>query len=233
MKYKFLKAVFLILLGVLILLYPPEQLVEFLGMWALSTLSCILAYGLGSIPFGLILAKLFLKQDIRETGSGNIGTTNVLRTGHKGLAVATLLLDAGKGALAVWYLPDYLSVLSFPESGFVIGGLTLLGHIFPVWLNGKGGKGVATTLGILLILSWPIALLALGTWIAVAITTRYSSLAALVAATLTPLYAYAFTDQSYVIFAIFIGAILFYCHRRNIKNLIKGTETKIGQRKTE
>ena len=229
MKYKLTKAVLLILLGVLIVIYSPEQLIEFLGMWALSALSCILAYGLGSIPFGLILSKLVLKQDIRKIGSGNIGTTNVLRTGHKGLALTTLLLDVGKGAFAVWYLPAYLSVLGYPEASCVVGGLTLLGHTFPVWLDGKGGKGVATTIGILLVLSWPVALMTFGTWVAVALTTRYSSLAALVAATLTPLYAYAFTNQTYVVFTVFIGIILFYCHRTNIKNLIRGTETKIGK----
>ncbi len=156
----------------------------------------------------------------------------MLRTGNKAIAIATLILDIGKSALAVWYLPAFFPILNFPESGFVIGGLTLLGHIFPIWLDGKGGKGVATTLGILLILSWPVALLALGTWIAVAVTTRYSSLAALVAALLTPFYAYAFTESSYAIFTVCTGIILFYSHRRNIKNLIKGTETKIGQSNT-
>ncbi|MEN8236717.1 MAG: glycerol-3-phosphate 1-O-acyltransferase PlsY [Pseudomonadota bacterium] len=229
MNYKLIKALLLALLGMLLLLYTPEQLIQFLGAWSLSALSCLVAYGLGSVPFGLILTKLFLRQDIRETGSGNIGTTNVLRTGHKGLASVTLFLDAGKGAFAVWYLPAFLPVISFPYSGFIIGGLALLGHILPIWLGGKGGKGVATTFGILLILAWPVALLALVTWIVIALTTRYSSLAALIAAILTPLYAYAFADQVYVIFTIFIGAILFYCHRGNIKNLIQGTETKIGR----
>lgn len=192
-------------------------------------LSAVIGYVLGSIPFGLILTKLGGYGDIRSIGSGNIGATNVLRTGNKKLAIATLLLDALKGAIAI-----IVTHFIFPTGIFIAGFFALLGHIFPVWLKFKGGKGVATGLGILLTLSWPTGLAAAGTWLFMAFTFRYSSLSALVAVALSPLFAFLFTHNTQItILCAMMGAIIIAKHHSNIKRLLRGEEPKIGKKKTE
>jgi glycerol-3-phosphate acyltransferase PlsY len=183
-----------------------------------------LGYLLGAIPFGLVLTRAAGLDDIRKVGSGNIGATNVLRTGRKGLAAATLLLDALKGAVAV-----LAAGRLFGESAAVAAGSgAFLGHIFPVWLAFKGGKGVATYLGVLTGLYWPVALVFCGLWLAVAFVTRYSSLAALAASAATPFVLWAFGRAE---LALVIGALtvlLFAKHSANIKRLLAGQEGKIG-----
>jgi acyl phosphate:glycerol-3-phosphate acyltransferase len=188
-------------------------------------------YLCGSIPFGLILTRLAGTQDIRSIGSGNIGATNVLRTGRKGLAAATLLGDALKGTLAVlivyWYYGReyqyFAHELAIPAA---LGAF--LGHLFPIWLKFKGGKGVATYIGIVLALAWPVAITFCVIWLAVAALTRYSSLAALVASAATPpaLWLLGYRPEA-VLFAL-LTVMLWIMHRANISRLINGTEGKIG-----
>jgi glycerol-3-phosphate acyltransferase PlsY len=183
-----------------------------------------LGYLLGAIPFGLVLTRAAGLDDIRKVGSGNIGATNVLRTGHKGLAAATLLLDALKGAVAV-----LAAGRLFGETGAIAAGAgAFLGHIFPVWLAFKGGKGVATYLGVLAGLYWPVALAFCGIWLAVAFVTRYSSLAALAASAATPfiLWALGRLELAFVIGALTV--LLIGKHSANIKRLLAGQEGKIG-----
>ena len=182
-----------------------------------------LAYLLGSIPFGLVLTRLAGLGDIRQIGSGNIGATNVLRTGHKGLAAATLLLDLGKGILAV-----ELGALFGPDMAVITAGGVVIGHMFPIWLRFAGGKGVATAGGVMIALSWKLGLSAAATWLVMAAVFRYSSLAALVAAILAPLYAWLFTDdpQRTEIVGLIVLLIL-YRHRANIARLLRGEESKI------
>lgn len=196
------------------------------------TLLLVLAIGylLGSIPFGLVLTRLAGTQDIRTIGSGNIGATNVLRTGNKGLAAATLLLDALKGTAAVW-----IGLwLAGGHGGAIAGFAAFLGHIFPVWLKFKGGKGVATYLGVLLGFFWPAFLLFVAVWLAMAYFTRYSSLAALVASAVVPLAAFLMPGDRlpWFVFGYFeiMAAILWWRHAENIKRLRAGTEGKIGQK---
>jgi glycerol-3-phosphate acyltransferase PlsY len=200
----------------------------------LPAYAAALAFGYlcGSIPFGLILTRLAGTQDIRSIGSGNIGATNVLRTGRKGLAAATLLGDALKGTVAVlavyWYYGReyqyFADELAIPAA---LGAL--LGHLFPVWLGFKGGKGVATYIGILLALAWPVGLAFCLIWLAVAALTRYSSLAALIASALTPFGVWMVgTLPQAVLFAL-LTALLWIMHRGNISRLINGTEGKIGK----
>ena len=183
-----------------------------------------LAYLLGSIPFGLILTRLFGAGDLRKIGSGNIGATNVLRTGRKGLAVATLILDGGKGAVAVG-LADYFAG---PEAAVIAAGASVLGHLFPVWLRFKGGKGVATTLGVLLAIAWPVGVVACLVWLLIAFTLRYSSLAALVAIGISPLVAWGLADEARAILALLLAVLVFLRHHENIRRLSTGTESKIN-----
>jgi glycerol-3-phosphate acyltransferase PlsY len=192
-------------------------------------LGFVLAYLLGSVPFGLVLTKAAGLGDIRRIGSGNIGATNVLRTGKKGLALATMLLDVGKGAAAV-----LIGGAWSPEMALVGAAGSLIGHLFPVWLEFKGGKGVATAGGILLALSWPVGLLAVATWLAVAVVTRYSSLAALSACVLAPLYAWALADGRRALLICAIAVVVVSRHHENIRRLLKGTESKIdlGKKQT-
>jgi len=189
-------------------------------------------YLCGSIPFGLILTRLAGTQDIRSIGSGNIGATNVLRTGHKGLAAATLIGDALKGTVAV------LAVYWYYGSGFEYFGHELalpaalgafLGHLFPIWLGFKGGKGVATYIGILIGLAWPVAIAFCVIWLAVAAASRYSSLAGLVASAVTPfvLWALGYVPEAWLVGALTV--LLWIMHRANIARLINGTEGKIGK----
>jgi acyl phosphate:glycerol-3-phosphate acyltransferase len=181
------------------------------------------AYALGSVPFGLLLTRAAGLGDIRGIGSGNIGATNVLRTGNKKLAAATLLLDMLKGTAAV-----LIAGVFGPFYAIAAGFGAFIGHLYPVWLKFKGGKGVATYLGVLAGLAWQGALVFAGVWLAIAFLFRYSSLAALIAAAVTPgaLYLMGFPELSAVFSALSINVIL--KHRANIARLIAGTETKIG-----
>jgi glycerol-3-phosphate acyltransferase PlsY len=186
----------------------------------------VLGYLLGSIPFGLILTKLAGTQDLRSIGSGNIGATNVLRTGRKGLAAATLLLDMLKGTAAVVIAGS----LGGPNAAMLAGLGAFLGHLFPAWLSFKGGKGVAVYIGVLIGLFWPAAVLFCALWLATAVVTRYSSLSALVASFVTPIFLWWFGHAALAsLFAVLTG-LLFYMHRENIGRLRAGTEGKIGQK---
>jgi acyl phosphate:glycerol-3-phosphate acyltransferase len=189
-------------------------------------LAFILGYLLGSIPFGLILTSLAGTQDLRSIGSGNIGATNVLRTGRKGLAAATLLLDMLKGTAAV-VISGYFGG---PDAAMLAGLGAFLGHIFPIWLKFKGGKGVAVYIGILLGLFWPAALAFCAIWLAVAFASRYSSLSALVASLVTPLLLWWFGHLALAALFAVLTLLLFYMHRENIKRLMAGTEGRIGQK---
>lgn len=183
-----------------------------------------LGYALGSIPFGLLLTRLAGLGDVRQIGSGNIGATNVLRTGRKGLAAATLLLDAAKGAAAV-----LIAHAAFGSTAATVAGFgALLGHIFPVWLKFKGGKGVATFLGVLIALAWQLAAIFAIIWLAVAATTRISSLAALVATVAVPVAACVLGYNEIAIVSALMAAIILIKHRGNIRRLLAGEEPKIG-----
>ncbi len=193
-------------------------------------------YLIGSIPFGLILTKLFLKKDVREIGSGNIGATNVLRTGNKTLAAITLLLDLLKGVLAVYmYLgaEEYFFGENFDPFPISAGLFAIIGHCFPIWLNFKGGKGVATTFGVLFTAVPWAGFLAAVTWGIVAGFSRYSSLAALSAVVLTPLFSFIYYGIGPTIFTILIAVLVIWRHKENIQRLTAGTESKIGARKKE
>ncbi|MDA8230512.1 MAG: glycerol-3-phosphate 1-O-acyltransferase PlsY [Magnetospirillum sp.] len=184
-------------------------------------------YLLGSIPFGLVLTRLAGLGDIRAIGSGNIGATNVLRTGHKGLALATLLLDGGKGAIAALLA----LALAGRDAALAAGFAAVLGHNFPVWLRFKGGKGVATTLGTLIAAAWPVGLAACATWLAVAALFRISSLAALVALVLSPAYAWVLAGRETALMAAGLAVLGVIRHQANIRRLLKGQEPRIGKKK--
>ncbi len=185
----------------------------------------VFGYLLGSIPFGLILTRMAGLGDVRSIGSGNIGATNVLRTGNKKLAAATLLLDMLKGTAAV-----LIAGIAGPEAAIAAGLGAFLGHIFPVWLNFKGGKGVATYLGVLLGLFWQGALIFAAAWLIVAYATRYSSLAALVAAVIVPIALYFSGVHQIAALFLVLTIIVFIKHRANIQRLVSGTEGKIGSK---
>jgi glycerol-3-phosphate acyltransferase PlsY len=190
-----------------------------------AALALALGYLLGSIPFGVLLTRLAGVGDLRAVGSGNIGATNVLRTGRKGLAAATLVLDALKATAAV-----VLGAALFgPTAGLAAAAGAILGHLYPVWLGFRGGKGVATFLGGLIGLAWPAALAFAVVWLAVAGLTRYSSAGALAATVVSPLVAWAIglPEVGYV-FAL-LAALVWFKHSANIRRLLAGTETKIGQ----
>jgi glycerol-3-phosphate acyltransferase PlsY len=189
-------------------------------------LSFVLGYLLGSIPFGLILTKLAGTQDLRSIGSGNIGATNVLRTGRKELAAATLLLDMLKGTVAVVIAGHF----GGPNAAMLAALGAFLGHLFPVWLSFKGGKGVAVYIGVLIGLYWPAALAFCVIWLATAIISRYSSLSALVASVVTPIFLWWFDHAALAALFALLTLLLFYMHRENIRRLRAGTEGKIGQK---
>jgi glycerol-3-phosphate acyltransferase PlsY len=186
----------------------------------------ILGYLLGSIPFGLLLTKLAGTQDLRSIGSGNIGATNVLRTGRKGLAAATLLCDMLKGTVAV-LIANYLGGFN---AAMLAGLGAFLGHLFPVWLNFKGGKGVAVYIGVLIAMFPPAAAVFCVLWLATAATSRYSSLAALVASFVTPIFLWWFGHLALASLFAVLTMLLFYMHRENIKRLQAGTEGRIGEK---
>jgi glycerol-3-phosphate acyltransferase PlsY len=186
----------------------------------------ILGYLLGSIPFGLVLTKLAGTQDLRSIGSGNIGATNVLRTGRKGLAAATLICDALKGTVAV-LIANYLG--GFNAAMLAALG-AFLGHLFPVWLKFKGGKGVAVYIGVLIAMFPRAALVFCVLWAAVAATSRYSSLSALVAGFVTPIFLWWFGQPELASLFAVLTLLLFYMHRENIKRLQAGTEGRIGEK---
>ncbi len=193
----------------------------------LPTLALALLFGYfcGSIPFGLLLTKFFGAGDIRAIGSGNIGATNVLRTGRKGLAAATLLLDALKGTAAV-----AIAGLFGPAAAIVAGFGAFIGHIFPAWLKFRGGKGVATFLGVALGLDWRLALVFALVWLASAFVTRFSSLSALLASFATPAAAFVISAPEIATLLVVMTAILWWTHRENIGRLIAGAESRIGQK---
>lgn len=191
-------------------------------------LALAFGYLLGSIPFGVLVTRLLGLGDLRSIGSGNIGATNVLRTGNKGAAAATLLLDGGKGAVAVLLARHVAG-----ESAAMLAALgAFLGHLYPVWLGFRGGKGVATFLGVMLALAWPVGIAACLTWLGVALTMRISSLAALVAAAATPLWLLVLGPRGAMVWlAIALAALVFLRHAANIRRLMDGTEPRIGKGK--
>jgi glycerol-3-phosphate acyltransferase PlsY len=180
-------------------------------------------YLFGSIPFGLLLTRVAGLGDIRSIGSGNIGATNVLRTGNKGLAAATLLLDAAKGAFAV----GLFRYLGPPDAALWAGLGAVIGHLFPVWLGFKGGKGVATSLGVLLVAAWPVGVTACVVWLAVAAIARMSSLASLVALAVTPVAALFLAEGKIAWLSLAIALLVIARHQENIRRLLAGTEPKI------
>jgi acyl phosphate:glycerol-3-phosphate acyltransferase len=191
-----------------------------LGLWAL------IGYLLGSVPFGIIITRALSLGDLRQIGSGNIGATNVLRTGNKGAALATLLLDGAKGAVAVLIARAFA-----PEDAVQVAGLAaFFGHCFPVWLGFRGGKGVATFLGLMLALAWPVGLAACATWAVVAALFRYSSLAALMAAGFSPLWAMLLGRGEVIVVGLILAILIYVRHAGNIRRLAAKTEPKIGQR---
>ena len=183
-------------------------------------------YLLGSIPFGLLLTRMAGTQDIRSIGSGSIGATNVLRTGRKGLAAGTLIADALKGAVAVLAITWW----GGPECGLIAGLGAFVGHLFPVWLTFKGGKGIATGLGILLVVSWKAAITVALIWLAVAVATRYSSVSSLIASTAAPIILWFIGTPAEALLFLVLCVLTFIMHRANIARLMSGTEGKIGQK---
>lgn len=195
---------------------PTTQLI----LWAL------IGYGLGSIPFGMILARVMGLGNLREIGSGNIGATNVLRTGNKLAAALTLLLDGGKGALAVLLARAFAG-----EDAVQLAALAaFLGHCYPVWLGFRGGKGVATFLGIWLALAWPVGVACCASWLLAAALSRMSSMAALAAAAMSTIWAVTLGYGFTLILGVILTLLVFWRHRDNIKRIKAGTESKIGQK---
>lgn len=193
--------------------------------WMEMGSAALLGYLLGSIPFGLLLAKFGGAGDIRDIGSGNIGATNVLRTGRKGLAAATLILDLLKGTAAVLLVRQLV-----PGCEYIAAGAAFFGHLYPVWLGFKGGKGVATYAGILFGLNWPLGLIYGAVWIGSLLLFRISSLGGLVAAAVAPIAAFSLGLEQLVILLVACSLIVFWKHRENIQRLMAGTEPRIGQK---
>lgn len=186
----------------------------------------VLSYLAGSIPFGIVITRLMGLGDLRSIGSGNIGATNVLRTGNRTAALLTLLLDAAKGGLAALAA----GALAGPDAAQLAGFSAFLGHLWPVWLGFRGGKGISTFLGVLLALAWPVGLLACAVWAATAALTRYSSLSGLVSAAASPALAWATGRPDLVVLTIALAILIFLRHHANIRRLIGGTEPRIGQK---
>lgn len=190
-------------------------------------IAVLIGYLCGSIPFGLLLTKAAGLGDVRSIGSGNIGATNVLRTGNKKIAALTLLLDGLKGTVPVLLLTQF----GGPQAGMIAGLAAMAGHIFPLWLGFKGGKGVATSLGVLFGLFWPLGLIFVALWLVLAFAFRMSSLAALVTSALTPLWAYLLKQPDLVMPTALIAIAIWIMHRANIGRLMKGEEPKIDLHK--
>lgn len=185
------------------------------------------AYLLGSVPFGIVITRAMGLGDLRKIGSGNIGATNVLRTGNKGAALATLLLDAGKGGIAV----ALARLVAGDDAAQIAALCSFLGHLFPVWLGFKGGKGVATFLGTMLVLDWRVGLAACATWAVTAAISRISSLSALVAAALSSLWLLVFHDGQMLLLTMALTVLIYWKHWPNLERIKAGTEPKIGQKK--
>ncbi len=195
-------------------------------LWVAPTLSLVLSYLLGSIPFGVILTRLGGAGDLRAIGSGNIGATNVLRTGRKGLAAATLLLDMAKGAVAVLLVAHL-----FPGNALLAAAGAFIGHCYPVWLKFKGGKGVATLMGIVVALHWPLGAVYAVVWLGLLASLRISSVAGMAAALSAPFAAALFGRFDLVLLLLALALIVFWKHRENVERLFSGTEPRIGRSK--
>lgn len=201
----------------------PELTTDPTLLW----LTALLAYLLGSVPFGIVITRAMGLGDLRKIGSGNIGATNVLRTGNKAAALSTLVLDAAKGGIAVLIARALLG----EDAAQVAGLAAFLGHLFPVWLRFKGGKGVATFLGILIALAWPVGLAACGCWLLGAVVSRISSVAALFAAATTPVWL-LILDAGQMLALCFVLTVLVYVrHAENLRRIKAGTEPRIGKKK--
>ena len=184
------------------------------------SLIILISYLLGSIPFGFLLTKIILKKDIREIGSGNIGATNVLRTGNKIIGYSTLVLDILKAVIPILFIK-----IQFPEFIFISSLAVFLGHVFPIWLKFNGGKGVATYVGILFCINYILGFFFIATWLVVFFISKYSSLSSLLASLIIPIY-YFFIDTENYYFFIIMFILIFYTHRENIKRLLNHTESK-------
>lgn len=191
-------------------------------------LTCLFGYLAGSVPFGLVLTRLAGLEDIRKIGSGNIGATNVLRTGRKDLALLTVIFDASKAGLVALLFQD---IYNSEFLGLVAGTMAIVGHNFPIWLHFKGGKGVASTLGLMVFMTPVTGWLTVGTWLLMAFLKKYSSLSALTALAVAPIYAWVFNSHMAAWFYLALAVLSFYRHRENIKRLINGTESKIHLKK--
>jgi glycerol-3-phosphate acyltransferase PlsY len=197
-----------------------ETALPLLLLWAL------IGYGLGSVPFGMVIARAMGLGNLRQIGSGNIGATNVLRTGSKTAAFLTLVLDGGKGAIAV-----LLARLLAPEDAVQVAGFAaFIGHCYPVWLKFKGGKGVATFLGLWLALAWPVGVACCLTWLVTAVISRISSLSALFAAAISTVWVVFLTDGSALLMGILLTLLVYWRHRENLARIKAGTEPRIGKK---
>ncbi len=194
-----------------------------------TLIAIVIGYLAGSIPFGLLLAMASGQGDIRKIGSGNIGATNVLRTGRKDIAAITLLLDAAKAGLTGWLVQHYMGA----PLGYIAAAAALVGHCYPVWLKFKGGKGVATFFGGLFALTWPVAIVAAIVWLGTAVITRLSSLGALLACVIASAAAWFLVPNAAAIMSSFMAVVILWRHRENMGRLIRGEESKIGQKKTK
>ena len=196
--------------------------------WLVGAGAFLVGYLLGAIPFGYLYGRLAGIGDIRNIGSGNIGATNVLRTGRKGLAALTLLSDAAKGFVPVLLIRQYFGM----EPALFCAAGAFLGHLYPIWLRLRGGKGVATYIGVITALYWPAGAFYCAVWLGIAVVTRYSSLSALIAAALTPIFVAVLVPGALYVFMLALSAVLIARHHKNIRNLISGHESKIGQSAT-